>query len=60
MVHSEHGSVNTPKENDLREPYETPRLRVLGDLCALTLGGSDGIGDSSNTGQQKYDDQRYS
>ena len=38
-------NVEETKSNNLK-PYEIPRLDELGDLRALTLGGSPGIGDS--------------
>jgi len=31
-----------------RKPYSRPKLDALGDLRALTLGGSPGLGDSGN------------
>lgn len=31
-----------------RRPYSPPRLEALGDLRSLTLGGSAGLGDSSD------------
>ena len=39
-------------QNFLRKPYHKPRLEELGDLRSLTLGGSPGGGDSSNTGSE--------
>ena len=32
-----------------RKPYLRPRLRPLGDLRSLTLGGSPGVGDSGGS-----------
>lgn len=34
--------------------YETPTLRMLGDVRQLTLGTSDGTGDSGNPGAQQF------
>jgi hypothetical protein len=36
-----------------RRPYSAPVLNRLGKLKKITLGGSPGIGDSSNGGVQK-------
>ncbi len=34
--------------------YQAPRLRHLGDFRSLTLGGSLGVGDSGNSGVQRF------
>jgi len=34
--------------------YQSPRLRHLGDFRSLTLGGSLGVGDSGNSGVQRF------
>lgn len=34
--------------------YQSPRLRHLGDFLSLTLGGSLGVGDSGNSGVQRF------
>jgi hypothetical protein len=36
------------------QPYEAPVLRILGDVRQLTLGGSEGTGDSGNPGLQQW------
>jgi hypothetical protein len=38
--------------DSLRKSYFKPHLEMLGDLRDLTLGGSQGSGDSSNAGVQ--------
>ncbi len=45
----------TPAEgaNKIRKPYHTPRLKDLGDLRTLTLGGSPGVLDSGSAGIRK-------
>jgi hypothetical protein len=36
-------------------PYEAPQLQLLGDVRDLTLGGTDGTGDSGpNAGTQRF------
>ena len=43
-------------EGDARptpEEYVAPRLRVLGDVRSLTLGGISGVGDSMSPGTQQ-------
>lgn len=37
-----------------RRPWTRPRLEVLGDLRALTLGGSPGIGDSGAINEDPF------
>ncbi len=36
------------------QSYEPPKLTNLGDLREFTLGGSPGIGDSGNPGEQQF------
>lgn len=45
------GKTPPPAE---RRSYEPARLRPLGDLRNLTLGGSLGVGDSGNSGVQRF------
>lgn len=35
------------QKEQVRKPYQKPRLEELGDLRAITLGGSPGFGDFS-------------
>jgi|GEM_PF-1511122 len=37
-----------------RRIYETPRLEVLGDIRALTLGATPGVGDSTPPNTQPF------
>lgn len=37
-----------------RQAYETPLLRLLGDVRQLTLGGSPGSGDSGSAASQQF------
>lgn len=39
--------------NPMRLPYEAPKLTDHGDVRDVTLGGSSGIGDSSNPGTEQ-------
>jgi len=50
------GNVDTSQASPSRElqVYEAPALRILGDVRQLTLGGSDGSGDSGNPGLQQF------
>lgn len=41
------------KHTNSRKRYQKPQLKELGDLRTLTLGGSPGVGDSTNGGIQK-------
>lgn len=48
-----------PSESDARttrsrRAYEAPRLEVLGDIRALTLGATAGLGDSSPPNTQPF------
>ena len=44
----------TPETLVVRDAYETPSLVFLGDVRDLTLGGSDGSGDSGDPGAQRF------
>jgi hypothetical protein len=46
-------AANKSEQGRERETYVAPMLRVLGDVRQLTLGGSVGVGDSGNPGQQE-------
>lgn len=48
---SDRASVDLPAQVG---SYQTPRLRHLGDFRSLTLGGSLGVGDSGNSGVQRF------
>ena len=39
---------------DSRKIYATPALKCLGDVRDLTLGGSDGTGDSGDPGNLQF------
>jgi hypothetical protein len=54
MINSEKIPEDTPIEvlEETRKAYQKPELIELGDLRALTLGGSPGGGDSGAPGTQ--------
>ena len=39
---------------DARKSYVNPELKSLGDVRDLTLGGSDGTGDSGDPGNRQF------
>lgn len=46
--------IATPDTIDARRSYVAPTLTCLGDVRDLTLGGSDGTGDSGDPGTQQF------
>lgn len=49
------GTKNAPTDAvDARKSYVSPELKSLGDVRDLTLGGSDGTGDSGDPGAQQF------
>ena len=48
-LHHHPGQASHTAASDRRRPYTTPRLEVYGDIQALTLGGSPGMGESGAT-----------
>lgn len=55
MDRLERQDENAVSEKDVgKQPYETPRLDVYGDLRSVTLGGTPGAGESQGASLRKF------